>query len=143
MAEINSKKNTKYVRLTKNEYIMLTSLKKGDIFYHVNLQHLRTNHYKNGTIFEAVEIIKKGLVTKSKVINPTLELLVPIQLKLLETTKNISVKDLKKVEGNEFFLFENKKGLYESLVDRYSKVFGFTKEDILKMSCYIRKFVIL
>jgi hypothetical protein len=133
----------KYVRLTKNEMSQLRKLKVGQVFYHINLNHSDTNQYPNGTKFKAVEIIKTGRVSKTKVIDPKINLRDGVTLELLETETNIKVSNLKDIDNKEMFLFDNKKGLYESLVNRYLKVLEITAEDIYKMSCYIRKFRII
>lgn len=143
MAKEITTSDPKYVKLTANEMSQLRELKVGQIFYHVNLNHSDTNQYPNSTMFIAVELIKTGRVGKTKVIDPKINLKDGVTLVLLETETNIKVSYLKNIKNKEMFLFDNKKGLYESLVDRYSKVLQFTAEDIYKMSCYIRKFRII
>lgn len=143
MAKVIQTSNPKYVRLTKREMLMLRSLKEGQTFYHVNLDHSSTNHYPKHTKFKAVELVKIGRITKSEIVDPKVILDNSIDLELLETKTNIKVSSLKNEEDVKVFLFDNKSGLFESLVDRYSKVLNITADDILKMNCYIRKFKII
>lgn len=143
MAKEIKTSDPKYVRLTKNEMSQLKRLKTGQVFSHVNLDHSGTNQYPNSTKFKAVELVRIGSVIGNKVVNPKLNTKDIIKLELLETETNINVSCLKNIKNKEMFLLDNKKGLYESLVDRYSKVLEVTAEDIYKMNCYIRKFRII
>lgn len=143
MAKEITTSDPKYVRLTKNEMSQLRRLKTGQVFNHVNLDHSGTNQYPDATKFIAVELIKTGRVSKTKVIDPKINLNDGVTLELLETETNINVSNLEDIKNKEMFLFDNNKGLYESLIDRYSKVLKVTAEDIYNMSCYIRKFRII
>ncbi|MFZ3301109.1 MAG: hypothetical protein WA152_00130 [Microgenomates group bacterium] len=142
MAKIIQTSDPKYIRLTKREMVQLRKLKVGQIFYHINLDHSNTNQYPDFTKFKAVEIIKIGTVTKTKIVNPTVDLNNGVAVELLETITNIKVSDLTNQNNLNLFLYDNNKGLLESLVDRYSKVLNSNKNAILKMNCYIRKFKI-
>ncbi len=143
MAKEITTSDPKYVKLTANEISQLRKLKVGQIFYHVNLNHSDTNQYPNSTMFIAAELITIGRVNGNKIISPKINTKDNIKLELLETETNISVSSLNNIKNKEMFLFDNNKGLYESLVDRYSKVLQVTAGDIYKMSCYIRKFRII
>lgn len=143
MAKVIQTSDPRYVRLTRNEMLMLRTLKSGQTFYHVNLAHSNTTHYPNNSKFKAVEILNIGKITATKTIDPRVIIDNSIDLLLLETEANIKVSDLKKEENKKLFLYDNKIGLFESLVDRYSKVLNIKAEDILKRNCYIRKFKII
>lgn len=143
MAKVIQIPDLKYVRLTQREMSTLRRLKSRQTFYHVNLDHIGSIHYPNGTILKAVELVKSGIITKSKTVEPEINVDNSIDIELVETKTNIKVSNLQNEAIGKLFLFDNPKGLFESLVDRYSKVLNITADEISKMNCYIRKFVII
>src|SRR3990167_4957162 len=132
------------VRFTRNEMLQVRQMKVGDIFLHVSLSHPDTVYRdEKGQKYIGIQIINGGKANNVRKVEPLLDFKSAVSLKLLDVKKDIPIKDLNKTEYLSNFLLENKKGLYESLCDKYIKVRDITKEEILSMNCYIRRFKIL
>ncbi len=127
------------------------SLKTGDIFYHINLQHSGIPYVDFASQkYTAVEIDHPGINCGHQQVDPVLNLQNLVYVRLLDIKLSIPTRQLigkryYKIDSNihPFFILENTLGLYESICDKYCSVRHLTPQEILNMTCFIRKFKII
>ena len=136
------------IRLTSNEMNQLLEKNVDDIFYHINLQHSGISYIDFAYINYLAALIKTGgKNSDARKIDPILNLKKLVLLELLDIKFSIPIRNLvgKRLytidsEENPSFLLENSLGLIESICDKYCKVRDISREDVLNMMCFIRKF---
>jgi hypothetical protein len=129
------------VRLTHEEWKQVKNIAIGNKFLHVNLQHSGIPTVSIGEYYQGVLIIKHGRENSSESVQPNLQLDNAVNLQLTNIFNTVPI-DSFKAPNKQFLILANTAGILDSLVDRYQAVRDIDKEQIRKMKCFVREFII-